>query len=153
MKTTGRPNDTGKTSGEGIPQNLANVMALPWLDRVARARAGFGAQDAVRAAQHLGIGVEAFARILGCSQRKWIRLRNSASTSVLGTVESDRLLRFLRVFDEAASIFGTPDNARDWFAASVGALGGHTPLSLMDTDAGADRVATVLGRIQHGILS
>ena len=153
MKTTGRLNNTDKTPGEGIPENLVNVMALPWLDRVECARAGLGVQDTVRAAQSLGMGVEAFARILGCSSGKWIRLRNSASNSVLGTAESDRLLRFLRIFDEAVSVFGTSGKARDWFAESVGALGGHTPLSLTDTDAGTCQVATVLGRIKHGILS
>ena len=153
MEAAKRSDNTDKTSGEGIPENLANVMALPWLDRVECVRAGFGVQDAVRTVQSLDIGVEAFARILGCSPRKWIRLRNSASSAVLETVESDRLLRFLRVFDEAVSIFGTPGKARGWFAESVGALGGHTPLSLMDTDAGTCQVATVLGRIKHGILS
>ena len=40
-----------------------------------------------------------------------------------------------------------------WLKADNAALGGITPLSLLDTDIGAHQVAEVLVRLDHGIFS
>jgi len=43
--------------------------------------------------------------------------------------------------------------AIDWLRSRNQALGGATPLSLLDTDAGAEDVMDLLGRIEHGVHS
>lgn len=65
--------------------------------------------------------------------------------------ESDRVLRFARVFALAKSALG--DDAHAWLNAENRALGGVKPLSLLDTASGAREVENVLGRIEHGVFS
>jgi putative toxin-antitoxin system antitoxin component (TIGR02293 family) len=65
--------------------------------------------------------------------------------------QSDRLVRILRVIEQADLVFGEVAKARVWLRRSTTALGGHAPLDLLDTDIGAREVETLLGRIEHGI--
>ena len=65
--------------------------------------------------------------------------------------QSDRLVRVARLLAEAAATFGTAQRAGTWLRRPTTALAGQAPLSLLDTDAGARAVETLLGRIAHGI--
>lgn len=70
----------------------------------------------------------------------------------LGPEESDRLVRFARVFARALELFeGAADSARAWLSAPQRALGGATPLALAATDVGANEVQNLIGRLEHGI--
>lgn len=64
--------------------------------------------------------------------------------------QSDRLMRVARLLALAEDTFG-PDRARLWLRRPTSALEGEAPLDLLDTDAGARAVETVIGRIAHGI--
>lgn len=66
--------------------------------------------------------------------------------------ESDRLVRFARVFGRVLELFeGATDSARAWLSAPQRALGGATPLALAATDVGANEVLNLIGRLEHGI--
>ena len=41
----------------------------------------------------------------------------------------------------------------DWLKSPNAALRGHAPLSLVDTDIGAEAVLDALGRIEHGVFA
>lgn len=69
----------------------------------------------------------------------------------LSPEQSDRLLRLLRIISQARTTFGAPDKAARWLRRPTRALEGAAPLDLLDTDIGAQRVARVLGLIDHGI--
>jgi putative toxin-antitoxin system antitoxin component (TIGR02293 family) len=69
----------------------------------------------------------------------------------LSAEQSDRLVRVLRVVSEAEETFGSHDKAHRWLRRPTTPLGGRAPLDLLDTDVGARRVETLLGRIAHGI--
>lgn len=69
----------------------------------------------------------------------------------LSPEQSDRLVRVLRVVAEAEETFGSRDKAHLWLRRPTSALAGQAPLDLLDTDIGARRVETLLGRIAHGI--
>jgi len=45
------------------------------------------------------------------------------------------------------------DAALDWLKSPNAALAGTTPLSLLDTDIGAESVLDTLGRIEHGVFA
>ena len=70
---------------------------------------------------------------------------------MLSPEQSDRLSRILRVIAMTEEVFGARDVARTWLRRASGALGGHAPLDLLDTDGGARAVETLLLRIDHGI--
>lgn len=69
----------------------------------------------------------------------------------LSPEQSDRLMRLLRIIAQARTTFGAPDKAARWLRRPTRALGGDAPLDLLDTDLGTQRVARVLGWIDHGI--
>ena len=72
---------------------------------------------------------------------------------LLSKAESDRLYREARIAAWAEEVFGSAAAAEQWLKARIPALGQVTPLSLLDTDEGAQRVADILGRIEHGVFS
>jgi putative toxin-antitoxin system antitoxin component (TIGR02293 family) len=74
-------------------------------------------------------------------------------TEVLPADESDRLFRLARIAAEAARVLGSEDKAARWLHARNRALGNQTPLSLLDTEIGAQQVEAVLGRVEHGVFS
>ena len=85
-----------------------------------------------------------------------IRMRTVARRKVSGRFkpdESDRLLRFARVFAAAVHLFGGDvPAARHWFATERRAFGGHSALELSATEAGSREVEAVIGRLEYGVL-
>ena len=53
----------------------------------------------------------------------------------------------------ALETFEDIDTALDWLKSPNAALSGTTPLSLLDTDIGAESVSDTLGRIAHGVFA
>lgn len=82
--------------------------------------------------------------------RRTFRRREDAGQR-LDPVESDRLLRLVRLVAFAEDTFGGSEKALLWLSRPTRALQGQTPISLSDTDHGAQVVETLLGRIAHGI--
>jgi len=71
----------------------------------------------------------------------------------LRPAESDRLFRLARVAAQAVEVLGNEGKASRWLHTPNRALGGESPLALLDTDLGARQVEDVLGRIEHGVYS
>jgi putative toxin-antitoxin system antitoxin component (TIGR02293 family) len=67
--------------------------------------------------------------------------------------ESERVYRLAKILALAESVLGTKEKARHWLHAPNRALGDVSPLSLLETEAGTDEVANVLGRIEFGVYS
>jgi len=51
----------------------------------------------------------------------------------------------------AVEVFGSREKALRWLKAPVRSLGDRSPLSLMDSQEGIQRVSDVLGRVEHGV--
>ncbi len=69
----------------------------------------------------------------------------------LNSKESSRLIRLARVVARGEEVFEDLGAAIDWLKSANASLGGATPLSLLDTDIGAECVLDTLGRIEHGV--
>ena len=67
--------------------------------------------------------------------------------------ESERVYRLAKILAFAEAVLGTREKARHWLSAPNRALGNVSPLSLTETEAGADEVTNILGRIQYGVYS
>ena len=65
--------------------------------------------------------------------------------------ESDALLRLARVVSCALDIFRDGPAARLWLQTPAVAFDGATPLSLLDTEVGAQEVLRLLGQLAHGV--
>lgn len=71
----------------------------------------------------------------------------------LNSEESAKLVRLARIVERAEEVFEELDLALNWLKSPNAALAGAVPLSLMDTDIGAESVLDTLGRIEHGVFA
>lgn len=72
---------------------------------------------------------------------------------MLNREESAKLVRLAQVAERAGEVFQDVDASLDWLKSPNAAMGGATPLSLLDTGIGADSVMDALGRIEHGVFA
>jgi len=91
------------------------------------------------------------ARAVGISDRTLSR--RMAKKERLSAEESDRAIRLARVYAAALDTLGTPAKASSWLRHPNRVLEDQVPLDMLDTDAGARSVETILGRIAYGVYS
>ena len=87
---------------------------------------------------------------LGIPERTLARRKREG---ILNSEESAKLIRLARVIERAEEVFEDFDAAIDWLKSVNASLAGATPLSLLDTDIGAENVMDTLGRIAHGVFA
>jgi putative toxin-antitoxin system antitoxin component (TIGR02293 family) len=98
----------------------------------------------------LGIEPAALLRLIGISERTAVRRK---AEGYLKPDEADRLLRIGRIYEEATRVLGAEDRAAGWLNHPSPYLYNMTPLSLLDSDGGAQAVSEELGRIDYGELA
>lgn len=68
--------------------------------------------------------------------------------------ESERLLRFSRIYTMAVNLFeGNSSSAQNWLSSSNRALGGESPLEASKTEVGSREVENLITRLEHGVFS
>jgi putative toxin-antitoxin system antitoxin component (TIGR02293 family) len=113
-------------------------------------REGFP-QTVVEEVMHAaGITLKELAASLDLSARSLQRRKREGR---LAQHESDRLYRLARTVALAKHYLGNEETALRWLKRPNRALGGRTPLELVDTESGARSVENVLGRIAYGGVS
>ncbi len=121
------------------------------LDALAeRVRAGLPYAALAAFARRFDISLRELTTVLNLPERTLARRRIEGK---LRADESDRLFRAGRVAALAEEILGDTAKAARWLRRSNRALGGKTPLEMLDTDLGASQVETVLHRAEHGVFS
>src|SRR5574337_1050931 len=108
-------------------------------ERIQRMRGGMDAPVLVLAAEHFGVPREALFRLVGLSFST--ANRKIARSETLDPAVTERLVRLALVGAQAEEVFADPALASRWLAADNLALGGCTPLSLLDTEIGAREVS------------
>lgn len=78
-------------------------------------------------------------------------LRKMARRERLSPAESDRVARVLYVRQLAVEVFEDPTLATEWMQRSNAELGGLSPLEVLDSQPGYDRVREILLRVIHGV--
>ncbi len=123
---------------------------LPLSEVVGVLRDGFPYEWLEKAADRLGVSRTSLAVLLGVPERTLARRKREGK---LRPGESDRLFRLFRIVFRAEEVFGEPERAHRWLRKPNRVLDGEAPINLLDTDFGAKQVETVLGRIEHGVVS
>ncbi len=119
-------------------------------DLAAAAVAGLPAEAATRVVKEgLLTADELYGLVI---PRRTLERRHDAGQP-LTVVESDRLLRAVRVVVRAVEALDSAEKAQRWLRTPNRALRGERPISLLETDIGARMVERVLGRIEHGVHS
>ena len=122
-------------------------VVMDWIPLVRKGLPSASVDALVRLTQ---ITQAELAQALAIPERTLARRKREG---VLSAEESAKLLRFVRVVERAAEVFEAAAPALAWLKTENAALGGVTPMSLLDTDIGADSVLDTLGRIEHGVFA
>lgn len=96
----------------------------------------------------LEVPEEELGRLIGISPATLNRRKKSRR---LGMPESERIVRFARLFGIAMEVMGSEEAAREWLKTPNPGTAAESPLSYADTEFGAREVENLLGRIDHGV--
>ena len=132
--------------GEPVLHTLPRSV-LEWIALV-RQGISSGAVDAV--VRVMGIGQSELSRALDIPERTLARRKKEG---VLSPDESGKMVRLAQVIERAVVVFEDDRAAMSWLKCPNAALGGNTPLSLLDTELGSTAVMNTLGRIEHGVFA
>jgi putative toxin-antitoxin system antitoxin component (TIGR02293 family) len=121
------------------------VVSPPLVERI---REGLPFSEFRALLELLAISEEELGRLLGISPATMHRRKKSRH---LGTPESERIVRYARLFGIAMEVLGNEAAAREWLKTPNPATSGESPLSYADTEFGAREVENVLGRLDHGV--
>ena len=132
--------------GRSLPR-AKRRSALDWIDVL---RKGMPAAAIASLARALHLSQTDLATTLGIPERTLARRKREG---VLNSDESAKLLRLARVVERANHVFEDFEAALAWLKSPNAALRGAAPLSLLDTDIGAENVLDTLGRIEHGVFA
>jgi putative toxin-antitoxin system antitoxin component (TIGR02293 family) len=81
-------------------------------------------------------------------------LARRAKAGRLNTVESDRLVALITVFEEAVSLFENDTvAAAKWMCSPVKGLGLRRPLDMLGTRVETNAVLDLIGRLERGVLA
>lgn len=119
-------------------------------DLEAAIREGFPQTVVAEVMHGAGLTLKDLAASLDLSARSLQRRRHEGR---LARYESDRLYRLARTVALAKHYVGDEESALRWLKRPNRALGGRTPLALVDTELGARSVENILGRIAYGGIS
>ena len=120
-------------------------MPLEWVPLVRQGLPSASVDAAIRVTR---ITKSDLAHALIISEHTLLRRKREG---MLSPEESGKLVRFARIVERTAVVFEDTEVALGWIQSSNSSLGGVTPLSLLDTEMGADVVLDTLGRIEHGV--
>jgi putative toxin-antitoxin system antitoxin component (TIGR02293 family) len=120
-------------------------------EQIARTRLGVPASDLVKTAKMIGMSRDMFYTSVGLP--KSTIERNISQQTPLSATHSDRLYRVNRIFTRALQVLEDDRAAKIWVQRANRSLGGESPLSLLDTEAGYELVLDTLGKIEYGIVA
>lgn len=140
-----------KVSYLDVPDMKDSIVREPEAAYVVeRVREGLSMSEFHAARRLLDLTEERLAGLLGMSRATLHRRKKSGH---LDRSESDRLVRYMRLFARASETFAGEDGARSWLSAPAVAFHGECPLDFADTEIGAREVEALLMRLEHGIFS
>lgn len=132
--------------GRGV-LHVAPRSSLDWVKMI---RKGIPAAAVESLTRMVGVSQSELAATLGIPQRTLARRKREG---MLTSEESAKLVRLARVVGRAHEVFEDLDAALNWLKSPNAALSGAAPLTLLDTDIGAESVLDTLGRIEHGVFA
>jgi putative toxin-antitoxin system antitoxin component (TIGR02293 family) len=128
----------------------AALASLPPTRLIQSIKEGLPLRELEDLRSNLGLPMDKLAAILGFSKATLHRRKASGRLDLL---ESDRVVRFARLFGQAVAVLESGDHARQWLSSPQVGLGGALPLEYAQTEVGAREVEDLLGRIEYGVYS
>jgi putative toxin-antitoxin system antitoxin component (TIGR02293 family) len=137
----------GGRHAEGFLAFQQSIMLSNPNARIERIRKGIDSHFIISVSDHFKVPRESIAKIIGLPTSTMNR--KLKAKSVLSSSESERLERIAVIEAEAEEVFGSPEKTKSWMLKNHMTLG-NTPLSMLDTDIGANEVRCILNAIAYG---
>lgn len=102
-------------------------------------------------AREMDMTTLATAEVIGLVKRTVAR--RIQEKQKLDPEQSERVVRLALVLAQATAILGNREKARRWLRKPNRALGGESPITMLDIDIGAQSVLDELGRIDYGVFA
>ena len=100
--------------------------------------------------EEINVSGNVLSKALRLSERTILRRKREGRFKL---VESERIMRLVRLYDLAKSVLEDLDNAVGWLQQKNVSLGMETPLEYADTELGGREVEELLYRIEYNLLS
>ena len=137
---------------EIVPESFHGAIAADnFLDLMRQIENGLRYSVLEDLAAATGLRTADIATITGIRKRTLARRKSDGR---LAPDESERLVRFSRIFRSATELFdGDQQAAIRWLNSPHKALGGKPAMSYLASEAGAREVEHLIGRLEHGVFS
>jgi len=136
------------------PLGYAKLIGIKASDRLElsdKVQAGFPFNSFVLLARSMVVTKKELAELVQISTRTLNRRQKEGK---LKADESDRLLRYARIFTYAIDLFeGDQEAAQNWLSSENRALKGDLPLEVSKTEEGAREVENLIVRLEHGVFA
>lgn len=129
---------------------ISHKKSLTPMDWVNVIRRGIPSTAVDSLTLYLHVSQSEFAEAVGIPERTLVRRKREG---LLNSEESAKLVRVARVYERAGEVFEDPEVALDWLKSANPSFSGEAPMSLLDTEIGAESVMDTLGRIEHGVFA
>ena len=153
-----------KTVADNLPTHIwHNVLMANAVKTVPRSKAGRPLRLDLESVE-AGVPVETMTTFVATSgvelkdlydiviPARTLKHRRSRKQA-LSRDESDKLARLIRVFDQAVTVFGDRDRARNWLNKPKKRFEERTPLQMLRTEVGGRMVEEMLGQIDEGMFA
>jgi putative toxin-antitoxin system antitoxin component (TIGR02293 family) len=117
-------------------------------DLIAAVRQGLPFTVFTTLQEFLGVSAATLAQLIGLPVRTLHYRKRQGSFK---PDESDNLVRIARVLSRVLEFFEDKEDALYWLKTPATALDDTTPLSLLDTEIGAQEVLRLIGQLEHGV--
>lgn len=121
------------------------------LDFLPLIRRGLPSKALESVAKRMNLSAPVTIRSLGLAERTIAR--RVQERQPLTPEESERVIRLARALAQVTAVLGEQEKARRWLQKPNRALGGNVPLTMLDTDIGANAVFEEIGRIDAGVFA
>jgi len=106
-----------------------------------------------RLSKALGARQDEVLHLVGLSRPTLSRRRKAGPRARLTPQESNNVYRVASAYRAAVELFeGDQGAAQRWLNTPAKALGGESPLTRLETEAGAEQVHDLIGRMEHGVV-
>lgn len=120
------------------------------LDLVELSRKGIKKAALSNLAKALNISMKRLAKLLPVTERT---LQRRKANSLLNSTTSQQVILIGQLITRGEEVFSDPKKFQEWVDQPNMALGGYSPLNIMDTTIGVQLVLDLLGRLEHGVYS
>jgi putative toxin-antitoxin system antitoxin component (TIGR02293 family) len=139
---------TKRTKGNLPLRQFHAVHTIPADEKIAMIRNGVSKNDLKKIKEQSSLDYDTLSDILSVSRAK---LLSKKGADKFDQVTSERIMLLADVVAYGQSIFGNKEAFNEWMRKSNLALGGKSPLHLMDTIYGIQEIKKELGRIEYGV--